>query len=290
MEVKAALPLRDFYTGREISFLVEKQQICDSCEGSGSKDHKVETCDRCSGRGIVIQKHMLAPGMFQQVQMACDKCGGQGKKIKNPCPVCQGNKVVRKAVETTAEIEPGMNRGTRLVFENEADESPDWVAGDLIVILDEKEPELGVEDAERTDGTFFRRKGKDLYWKETLSLREAWMGEWSRNVTHLDGHVVRLGRKRGDVVQPLAVETVRGEGMPSYSEGGLHDRDHHEGDDEPGNLYVEYAVVLPDEMESGMEKEFFSLWEKWRKKIGVDLATDSGRPMPPPAEELKDEL
>jgi DnaJ-related protein SCJ1 len=116
------------------------------------------------------------------------------------------------------------------------------------------------------------------------------MGEWSRNVTHLDGHVVRLGRKRGDVVQPLAVETVRGEGMPHYSEGGLHDHDHHEGDDEPGNLYVEYAVVLPDEMESGMEKEFFALWEKWRKKIGVDLAADSGRPMPPPAEQLKDEL
>ncbi|KAJ5140686.1 hypothetical protein N7448_004094 [Penicillium atrosanguineum] len=289
MEVKAQLPLRDFYMGREISFLVEKQQICDSCEGSGSRDHKVETCDRCNGRGVVIQKHMLAPGMFQQVQMACDKCGGQGKQIKNPCPVCKGARVVRKGVETTAEIEPGMERGHRLVFENDADESPDWVAGDLIVILDEKEPELGVEMEERTDGTFFRRKGKDLYFKETLSLREAWMGGWNRNVTHLDGHIVRLGRKRGDVVQPLAVETVKGEGMPYYSVGGLHDHDHQEGDDEPGNLYVEYVVVLPDEMESGMEKEFFALWEKWRKKTGVDLATDSGRPMPPPAE-MKDEL
>lgn len=289
MEVRAALPLRDFYTGREINFLVEKQQICDSCEGTGSKDQKVETCDRCSGRGVVIQKHMLAPGMFQQVQMPCDKCGGQGKKIKNPCSVCQGNRVVRKAVETSAEIEPGMDRGTRLVFENDADESPDWVAGDLIVILDEKEPELGSADEERTDGTFFRRKGKDLFWRETLSLREAWMGEWSRNVTHLDGHVVRLGRQRGEVIQPLAVETVPGEGMPHYSEGHLHDhRD--EGADEPGNLYVEYAVVLPDQMGSGMEKEFFALWEKWRKKIGVDLAKDSGRPMPPPTEELKDEL
>lgn len=290
MEVKAALPLRDFYTGREINFLVEKQQICDDCEGTGSKDRHVVTCDKCSGRGMVIQKHMLAPGMFQQVQMQCDKCGGQGKKIKNPCPVCQGNRVVRKQVETSASIEPGMDKGTRLVFENEADESPDWVAGDLIVILDEKEPELGEEEHERTDGTFFRRKGKDLFWKETLSLREAWMGEWTRNITHLDGHVVRLGRKRGEVIQPLGVETVKGDGMPFYSEGHLHDH-HEEGEDEPGHLYVEYTVVLPDEMESGMEKEFFALWEKWRKKIGVDLGVDSGRPMPPPAEEdEKDEL
>ncbi|KAJ5806014.1 uncharacterized protein N7503_003616 [Penicillium pulvis] len=288
MEVKAALPLRDFYNGREINFLVEKQQICDDCEGTGSKDREVTTCDQCGGHGRVIKKHMLAPGMFQQVQMPCDKCAGQGKKIKNPCPVCQGNRVVRKEVETSASIEPGMGRGTRLVFENEADESPDWVAGDLIVILDEKEPELGANDEERTDGTFFRRKGKDLFWKETLSLREAWMGGWSRNLTHLDGHIVRLGRKRGEVVQPLSVETVHGEGMPHYSEGHLHDHGHEE--DHPGNLMVEYTVVLPDQMESGMEKDFHALWEKWRKKNGVDLATDSGRPMPPPAEDLKDEL
>ncbi|KAJ5387015.1 hypothetical protein N7509_009556 [Penicillium cosmopolitanum] len=289
MEVRAALPLRDFYNGREINFLVEKQQICDSCEGTGSKDREVVTCDRCSGRGMVIQKHMLAPGMFQQVQMACDKCGGQGKQVKNPCPVCAGQRVVKKGVETSASIEPGMGKGTRLVFENEADESPDWVAGDLIVVLDEQEPELGASEEERTDGTFFRRKGKDLFWKEMLSLREAWMGEWTRNVTHLDGHAVALSRKRGEVVQPFSVETVVGEGMPFYSEGHLHDH-HEEGEDEPGNLYIEYVVVLPDQMESGMEKEFFALWEKWRKKIGVDLRADSGRPVPLPADEHKDEL
>ncbi|KAJ5287013.1 hypothetical protein N7478_002699 [Penicillium angulare] len=289
MEVKAALPLRDFYNGREINFLVEKQQICDTCEGTGSKDREVVTCDQCGGNGRVIRKHQLAPGMYQQVQMACDKCGGQGKKIKNPCSVCHGNRIVRKEVETSATIEPGMGRGTRLVFENEADESPDFVAGDLIVILEEKEAELGSDDHERTDGTFFRRKGKDLFWKETLSLREAWMGEWSRNLTHLDGHVVRLGRSRGEVVQPLAVETVHGEGMPAYSEGHLHDHGD-DGEDSPGHLYVEYHVVLPDQMESGMEKDFHSLWGKWRKKIGVDLAADSGRPMPPPAEDDKDEL
>ncbi|KAJ5888766.1 hypothetical protein N7495_008807 [Penicillium taxi] len=288
MEVKAAIPLRDFYNGREINFLVEKQQICDSCEGTGSKDRQVETCDQCNGHGRVIQKHMLAPGMFQQVQMPCDKCGGQGKKIKNPCPVCHGQRVVKKSVETSASIEPGMDRGTRLVFENEADESPDYVAGDLIVILEEKEPELGEDDDERTDGTFFRRKGKDLFWKETLSLREAWMGGWSRNLTHLDGHIVRLGRKRGEVVQPFAVESVKGEGMPHYSEGHLHDH-HDDGEAEPGNIYVEYHVVLPDQMESGMEKEFFALWEKWHKQTGVDLAADSGRPIPP-LDDMNDEL
>lgn len=286
METRLHLPLQIFYTGKEVEFTLEKQQICDTCEGSGSADGKVETCDKCAGHGIIIQKHMLAPGMFQQVQMACDKCGGKGKTIKKPCSVCHGNRVVRKPVSLSATIEPGMAKGARIVFENEADESPDWVAGDLIVILGEKEPELGASDEERTDGTFFRRKGKDLFWKEVLSLREAWMGEWTRNITHLDGHVVELRRKRGEVVQPLAVETVKGEGMPVWHEGHLHE--HHDGE-EYGNLFIEYTVVLPDQMERGMEKDFFALFEKWRKKNGVDLLKDSGRPNPA-SSKPKDEL
>ncbi|KAL3477345.1 hypothetical protein BJX99DRAFT_226416 [Aspergillus californicus] len=282
MEFRIGLPLRDFYKGREFDLKIEKQQICDSCEGTGSADQQVTTCDKCSGRGMVIQKHMLAPGMFQQVQMQCDKCRGQGKMIKKPCSVCHGQRVVRKEVDTTVTVEPGMDKGMRLVYENEGDESPDWIAGDLVLILEEKDPEMSTAEEHRTDGTFFRRRGRDLFWKETLSLREAWMGDWSRNLTHLDGHVVQLGRTRGQVIQPLSVETVHGEGMPWYTTEHLHNHD----DEEAGNLYVEYTVILPDQMESGMEKDFHALWEKWRKKNGVDLGKDSERPAPP----VKDEL
>ncbi|KAF7595041.1 DnaJ- protein scj1 [Aspergillus hancockii] len=283
MEYKIGLPLRDFYNGREVTFMLEKQQICDACEGTGSADREVITCDQCSGHGRIIRKHMLAPGMFQQVQMPCDKCGGQGKMIKKPCSVCHGHRVVRKEVETSFSVEPGMAKGARIVYENEADESPDYIAGDLVLILDEREPEAGDYDW-RSDGTFFRRKGKDLFWREALSLREAWMGEWTRNITHLDGHIVHLGRKRGEVVQPLSVETVKGEGMPYYSDSHLHEN--HGEDEEPGNLYVEYSVILPDQMESGMEKEFFALWQKWHKKNGVNLDKDSGRPEALPKDEL----
>lgn len=278
MEVHLSIPLRDFYVGRDVEFNVEKQQICEACEGSGSEDGEVEMCDRCGGRGMVIQKHMLAPGIFQQVQMGCDQCGGKGKKIRRPCPVCHGTRVVRKPVSLSASVERGMSKGARVVFENEGDESPDWVAGDLVVVLIEQEPALGASDGERTDGTFFRRKGKDLFWKEVLSLREAWMGDWTRNLTHLDGHLVQLSRKRGEVVQPLAVETVKGEGMPIWHEGHMHEHDQGE---EFGSLNVEYTVVLPDQMDGEMGNDFFALWEKWRKKNGVDLGKDSGRPMPP---------
>ncbi|MCJ1260035.1 DnaJ- protein scj1 [Lignoscripta atroalba] len=280
MDVRVHVPLRDFYTGNEHEFSVEKQQICEECEGSGSADGAVDTCSQCGGRGMVVQKHMLAPGIFQQVQMACDKCGGKGKTIQKPCKVCGGSRVVRKVSSHTLHVERGMPKGAKLVYENEADESPDWVAGDLVVNLMEQEPALGETDDERVDGAFFRRKGRDMFWKETLSLREAWMGDWSRNLTHLDGHVVRLSRKRGEVVQPNSIEVLKGEGMPVWLQD--HEHDH----EEYGCLHVEYTIVIPDQLEKSMEKDFWALWENWRKKMGVDLGKDSGRPVPSKHDEL----
>jgi len=273
--------LRDFYTGTTTSFTIEKQMICETCSGSGSADGQRVTCGGCGGRGAVIQKMQLAPGIFQQVQTACGQCGGAGTAVKTKCATCGGARVVRGPDTHTLVVERGMPRGARVQFENEADESPDYEAGDLFVHLAEQEPRLAQAGGEgRTDGTFFRRRGKDLLWREVLSLREAWMGDWSRNVTHVDGHVVRLGRKRGAVVQPNTVEVVEGEGMPVW-----HEQQEEYGGVEFGNLLVEYVVVLPDQMEPGMEKDFWATWDRWRKKR-VDLGKDSGRP----AAGLRDEL
>ncbi|KAI9671600.1 MAG: DnaJ- protein scj1 [Trizodia sp. TS-e1964] len=267
MEVTVHLPLRDFYAGASVQFSVEKQAVCDMCDGSGSADGEVEPCSDCGGRGVRILKHQLAPGIFQQVQSMCGTCGGKGQRVKHACKTCQGAKVVRKVVTHDLHIQRGVPRGTRIAFEEEADESPEWAAGDLLVQLAEKEPERG-DSGSTSDAVFWRRRGSELHAKEVLSLREAWMGGWTRNLTHLDGHIVRLGRKRGQVVQPGHVELVPGEGMPLWEEdlaGG--------GEGKPregfGALVVEYVVVLPDQLPSGMEKEAWALWEKWRKKGGV---------------------
>lgn len=258
MEAKVSVPLKDFYTGNRVEFQITKQQICEECEGSGSQDGQTETCDLCGGRGMRIVKHMLAPGIFQQVQTVCDRCGGKGNKIKHPCKVCQGQRVVKKPVSHYLEVDKGVPNGMRVNFENEADESPDWVAGDLIITVDELPPQPE-KNTEHVDGWYFRRRGKDLIHKEVLSLREALLGDWERTLTHLDGHEVKLGRKKGVVVQPGHVDVIKGEGMPLWEHEGF------------GNLIVEYTVVFPDQMQSGMRKDIEAVFEKWRKKIGVNI-------------------
>ncbi|KAM4057458.1 DnaJ domain-containing protein [Hirsutella rhossiliensis] len=286
VEVRVEVTLREFYMGIATEFRWDKQHICETCGGSGSADGHVDTCETCAGRGVRIVKQQLAPGMFQQMQMRCDACGGRGKTVRTKCPACQGARVERKSTPVSLNVGRGVARDARVVFENEADQSPDWVAGDLLVTLVEKTPSLD-NNPDGVDGVFFRRKGDDLYWTEVLSLREAWMGDWSRNLTHLDARVVRLGRPRGQVVHPGHVETVAGEGMPLYREDN---DDGGGGELKFGNLYVTYEVVLPDQMDSAMEKDFWALWEKWRAKKGVDLQKDSGRPDPPPPSPPRDEL
>ncbi|KAI9718129.1 MAG: DnaJ- protein scj1 [Chrysothrix sp. TS-e1954] len=274
MEARVAVPLRDFYSGVDTEFSIEKQQICDACEGSGSADGALESCGHCGGRGILIQKAQLAPGIFQQMQSQCGACGGKGQVIRHPCKTCGGAKVVLAKETHELHVEPGMPRGHRVTYENEAGESPDYEAGDLFVHVLEQEPTMVFADGARHDGTYFRRRGQDLFWREVLSLREAWMGDWTRNLTHLDGHTVNLGRPRGVVVQPGLVESMHGEGMPTWHEEGT---DTPGTGDEFGTLHVEYVVIIPDSMEGGMEKEFWSVWDKWRKKKGVKLDADTGR-------------
>lgn len=276
MDLRVGIGLRDFYNGADTEFAWDRQHICEECDGSGSADGVVEECPHCGGHGIRVVKRQLAPGMFQQFQTPCDACAQRGKIIKHKCPVCAGERVVRKPTPMDLKVPRGAPDGFRIVYENEADAHPDYVAGDVHVILGEKTPGLEEDNPDHVDGVFFRRRGDDLFWDEVLSVGEAWMGGWSRNITHLDGHVVQLGRKRGEVIQPGHVDTVTGEGMPKYHEDG--DSVYHK--TEFGNLYVQYTVVLPDQMQSAMEKEFWSVFEKWRGKVGVDLGKDSGRPAP----------
>ncbi|KAJ8072515.1 DnaJ- protein scj1 [Marasmius tenuissimus] len=216
--------LADMYKGASIDFMVKKRILCDHCRGSGAaSDGDIHTCSGCGGSGVKLVKQQIFPGMFAQTQTSCPDCGGKGKIIAKKCAHCGGDKVVDHTAHYTLEVTPGMPEGHEVVFEGEGDESPDWEAGDVVLRVRSKRGRGG-----------WRRKESSLYWKETIGIDEALLG-FDRNLTHLDGHVVRLVRK--GVTQPGYVQVVEGEGMPLQENHNLH-----------GDLYVEYNVVLPSQI------------------------------------------
>lgn len=126
--------------------------------------------------------------MFQQVQMQCGACAGRGQTIAHACPSCKGHRIVDGVAELTLPIDRGMPEGAEVVFPGEADESPDFAAGDVVVRVRSRKVAGG-----------FVRKEANLYWRETLSVAEALLG-FRRTVRGLDGHEIEL--KREGVTQP----------------------------------------------------------------------------------------
>ena len=61
----------------------------------------------------------------------------------------------------TLEVPRGTPENHEVVFEGEADESPDWDAGDVVIRVKSK----------REKGSW-RRKESSLYWKETIGVDE----------------------------------------------------------------------------------------------------------------------
>jgi len=219
--------LADMYKGSSIDFIINKRILCDHCRGSGAaSDSDIHTCTSCNGAGVKIVKQQIFPGMFAQSQVTCNECGGRGTVIKKACPHCQGNKVVDYTAHFTLEITPGMPEGHEVVFEGEADESPDWEAGDIVLRVMSKKDVGG-----------WRRKESNLYWRETIGVDQALLG-FEKNITLLDGRNLLLSRKEA-VTQPGFVQVVKGEGMPHFGSKSTK-----------GDLFVEYNVILPLEVSS----------------------------------------
>ncbi|TFK28105.1 DnaJ-domain-containing protein [Coprinopsis marcescibilis] len=222
--------LADVYTGQSIDFMVKKKILCDHCRGSGAaSDGDIHTCTACGGHGIKLVKQQIFPGMFAQTQVTCNDCGGRGRVIKKKCPHCQGSKVIDHTAHYTLEVTPGMPEGHEVVFDGEADQSPDWEAGDIVLRVRTK----------KEKGSF-RRKESGLYWKETIGVDEALLG-FKREIAHLDGRKITL--ERDGVTQPGFVQVIRGEGMPEFNSA------------QRGDLFIEYNVVLPLEISPPTRKK-----------------------------------
>ncbi|KAF8485941.1 DnaJ-domain-containing protein [Russula ochroleuca] len=216
--------LADIYTGASIDFMIKKRVLCDHCRGSGAAtDGDIHSCPECGGTGVRVVKQQIFPGMFAQSQVTCNKCGGRGRIVVRECPACAGQKVLEHTAHFTLDVPRGAPEGHEVVFEGEGDESPDWEPGDVVLRVRSRAEKGG-----------WRRKESSLYWKETIGVDEALLG-FTRNLTHLDGHVVPLVRK--GVTQPGFVQTIKGEGMPLFERPTSY-----------GDLFVEYNVVLPTQL------------------------------------------
>jgi len=163
--------LEQMYNGQTKKMAITRQVI--------DKKKGVTQCAECNGRGVKVEVVRMGP-MIQQMQSACNSCGGQGTVFKT--------KQEREVLEV--HIQKGAPDGHKVVFREMADEHPDADAGDVIFVLKQQ------EHAE------FKRKGADLFLERKISLVEALCG-FEMEVNHLDGRKLLVKTQPGDIVKPM---------------------------------------------------------------------------------------
>jgi DnaJ family protein A protein 2 len=213
--------LADLFNGCTKKLRLTKNVICQLCLGKGGKG--VQACKDCKGHGIKIVIRQLGPGMIQQMQTTCNACQGQGQVIadKDRCKKCKGACTVKEKKTLEVFVTKGMVHGERIVFNGEADEAPDTVPGDVVVVLQQKEH------------AYFTRQNIHLFMKKKISLLEALCG-FEFTINHLDGRKLLVRSGQDIIYRPGDFKVIREEGMP-------HKKNHFT----RGSLYIEFVVDFP---------------------------------------------
>lgn len=221
--------LEDLYNGKTVRLAINRDKLCEDCEGRGGAEGCERDCPECNGRGAKVMLRQLGPGMVQQMQVACPSCRGACKIVdeKLKCKTCKGKKVYKDRKVLEVNVEKGMRNGQKVRFAGEADEAPNTIPGDVNFIVNEKEHDV------------FTRKGADLAIKVELKLSEALCG-FTKTITHLDGRVLKIESQSGSVVKPESVRVIEGEGMPFHGNPFTK-----------GRLFIIFKVQFPATLAPG---------------------------------------
>ncbi|XP_072005737.1 dnaJ homolog subfamily A member 4-like [Engystomops pustulosus] len=219
-----SVSLEDIYNGASRKLALQKNVVCDKCEGRGGKKGAVEKCTTCKGRGIQIHVQQIGPGMVQQIQTMCSECRGEGERInpKDRCKQCNGNKVVREKKILEVHIKKGMRDGQKIVFHGEGDQEPGLEPGDVVIVLDQREHEV------------YQRQDDNLIMKMEISLAEALCG-FRRPIETMDRRTLLITSLPGEVIRHGHLKSVQNEGMPLQRDPF-----------EKGLLIIQFLVIFPE--------------------------------------------
>lgn len=225
-----SVTLEELYNGATRKLALQRNLVCDKCEGQGGKRGAAQKCGTCRGTGIQTLIHQIGPGIVQHMENTCSVCKGQREVYadKDRCKQCSGKKTVRDRKILEVHIDKGMRDQQKIVFSGEGDQEPDIPAGDIVVILDEREHPV------------FKRVNEDLVMVLHLPLVEALCG-FQRVVKTLDQRDLVITSIPGEVIKHEEVKCVMGEGMPRYKEPF-----------ERGRLLIQFMVQFPETLDIGL--------------------------------------
>lgn len=145
--------------GTQVRLNIQRQEMCGTCNGSGSAGGNRIMCPQCNGSGSVAQQ---AGAM--RFNLNCPRCEGSGW-LKNVCATCQGEGRVSSTDSVEVRLPAGIQNGDRLRVAGKGNAGQMGGApGDLYITV-RVEPH-----------SFFEREGDDIQITVPVTVWEAALG------------------------------------------------------------------------------------------------------------------
>jgi molecular chaperone DnaJ len=227
LEVQLELELEDVVFGAEREVTVRTAVRCEDCDGTGSEGGQSPTmCADCGGTGQVRRVRQSLLGQMVTAA-ACNRCGGLGHLIDNPCPTCESQGRTIEQRTYNVEVPAGVDDGSTLRLAGRGAVGPRGGShGDLYAHVRVRPHPV------------FRRDGNDLVHDLHIPFTQAALGVHLEYET-LDGTedlVVPRGTETGSVFR------LRGRGVPQVRGRGR------------GDLRVRVIVDVPDDLTAEQEE------------------------------------
>jgi len=221
------IELEDAVFGADKYIVINKLHQCSRCNGSGAKSTAdIVTCTQCRGTGQMTSTRRTPFGLFQTTTV-CSGCRGQGRSIKDYCPLCDGDGRIEKSTKIKVTIPKGVEHGTTLRVSGEGEGGERGApSGDLYVVLSIAPHKI------------FERRGNNLHMDMPINFVGLALGT-DIEVPTVDGQVklkVPVGTQSNTIFK------MRGKGVPFIRGSAV------------GDQFVRVYAYTPQNLNSKQEK------------------------------------
>lgn len=163
LQTEVELTLAEVLTGTKRSIPFSRQDLCDTCGGSGAAPgSQRRACGKCGGYGQVQQEGGF---LFGRVITTCPTCHGHGSVVATPCRTCRGSGRMMKERVVTVQIPAGIHDGQAVRVRGEGEPGEDGTQrGDLHCYVRIK------------PHTFLERQNNDTICRMPISFTQAALG------------------------------------------------------------------------------------------------------------------